>query len=36
MEVSHRAELDYKTTETGDLDVDLMRVSCGAEAGEKS
>lgn len=36
MEVSHRAELDYKTIETGGFDVDLMGVSCGAEVGKKS
>lgn len=36
MEVSHHAELDYKMTETGVFDVDLMGVSCEAEAGEKS
>lgn len=36
IEVSHHAELDYKMTETEDLDVDLMGVSCGAELGEKN
>lgn len=35
MEVSHHAELDYKTTETGSFDVDLMGESCGAEVGER-
>lgn len=36
MEVSHHAELDYKPTETGGFDVDLMGVSCGEEAREQS
>lgn len=34
--MSHHAELDYKTTETGGFDVDLMGVSCGVEVGERS
>lgn len=36
MEVSHHAELDLKMTERGDLDVDLMGVSCGAETVRRS
>lgn len=36
MEVSHHAEPDYKTTETGGFDVDLLGESCGAAARERS